>query len=48
MKRNNCSQCGQRLLVEVIERDRMSDGPVWMMTRPVGKESFEVELDGDL
>ena len=48
MKQSNCSQCGQRLLVEVTERDRMSDGAVWTMTRPAEKGFFEVGLDEDL
>ena len=48
MKRSNCSQCGQWLLVEVTERDRMSDGAVWTMTRPAEKESSEAGLDEDL
>ena len=48
MKRSNCSRCGQWLLVEVTERDRMSDGAVWTMTRPAEKGSSEVGLDEDL
>ena len=48
MKRSNYSQCGQWLLVEVTERDRMSDGAVWMMTRPAEKGSSEAGLGEDL
>ena len=48
MKQSNCSQCGQRLLVEVTERDRMSDGAVWTMIRPAEKGFFEVGLDEGL
>ena len=48
MKRSNCSQYVQWLLVEGTERDRTSDEAVWTMTRPAEKGFSEVGLDEDL